>query len=127
MKKSLAKLLLIFTLSISSAIGFVNEAAFVDGGIHKTSGYAKIVQESDGTTVLKIRDFTTDTGPDVRVYLSKGVWPQEIVDLGSILAFSGDQEYIVPAGVNLNELNHVVIWCKQFDALFGYAKIEIKK
>jgi hypothetical protein len=126
MKTIITVLTLALNVMFFSAEVSASEGVFVDGGAHKTSGMAKVITDLDGRTILKFSNFTTDTGPKVKVYLSKGIWPQDIVDLGEIEAFSGDQEYVIPAGTNLNELNHVVIWCEQFNALFGYAKLEVK-
>jgi hypothetical protein len=42
------------------------------GIVHKTSGKAIMFRTADGGHVLRLEDFKTSNGPDVRVYLVKG-------------------------------------------------------
>lgn len=76
-------------------------------------------------------DFEVGPGPKFHVYLvpEEHVTPdtrvQETmyVDLGRLKAFSGSQNYPIPAGVNLERYKWVVVWCEQFNVLISPARI----
>lgn len=70
--------------------------------------------------VLLVPKAGIKTNGDVREVLSKSV------DLGQIQAFKGGQRYPIPAGVNLDDYQSVVIWCRQFGALISPADL-VKK
>lgn len=95
---------------------------------HPTSGTATVYELEDGTRTLRIEGLETDNGPDLFVYLSTaspdapageyGVTP---VDLGRLKGNIGDQNYDVPADVDLDAYTTVAIWCERFDVVFGTA------
>jgi hypothetical protein len=76
----------------------------------------------------------TSNGPDVHVLLARGGDPnlnQEIVkgqldsvELGPLKGNQGDQNYDVPASVDLQKYNAIVIYCERFHAVFGVATLE---
>ena len=76
-------------------------------------------------------DFRVGPGPKYHVYLvpRAGVVPETrvehtmFVDLGRLKAFSGGQNYPVPAGTNVGEYQSVVIWCEQFNVLISPAQL----
>jgi hypothetical protein len=45
------------------------------------------------------------------------------VDLGRLKAFTGGQNYEIPAGLNLQDYGSVVIWCEQFNVLISPAEL----
>jgi len=77
-------------------------------------------------------DFQVGPGPKFHVYLvpdaritpDTRVQDMMFVDLGRLKAFSGGQNYRIPAGVNLERYKSVVIWCEQFDVLISPAVLE---
>jgi hypothetical protein len=77
-------------------------------------------------------DFAVGPGPAYHVYLVPlaEVAPQTAVektmyiDLGRLRAFKGSQVYKIPAGVELKNYGHVVIWCRQFSVLISPAKLD---
>ena len=79
-------------------------------------------------------DFEVGPGPKFHVYLvsEANVTPETpvqesmFVDLGRLKAFSGGQNYPIPAGVNLRSYASVVIWCEQFGVLISPARLEFK-
>ena len=83
---------------------------------------------------LRLSDFTTSNGPDVHVVLARADDPaldQEIlktdldhVELGQLKGNQGDQNYDIPASVDLQKYNAVVIYCERFHAVFGVAREE---
>lgn len=100
-------------------------------GAHKTSGTASIYQLADGKQVLRLTSFETSNGPDVHVYLvaaadaldNETVTKAGFLELGSLKGNQGDQNYDLPAGVDLNKYKAVTIWCKRFSVNFGTAPL----
>ena len=106
----------------------------LEGRAHQTSGRATIYKTSDGQEYLRLTDFTTSNGPDVHVLLARSddqSLAQEIVkgqldsvELGSLKGNEGDQNYNLPASVDLQKYNAAVIYCERFRAVFGLARLE---
>jgi hypothetical protein len=104
--------------------GRVQATAIFESRAHPTSGVASIVEQADGTKVVRFEQFRTTNGPDVAVYLvphgGKGNGPH--VNLGGLKGNIGDQNYVVPAGTDLAKYDTVLVWCVRFSALFGQAE-----
>jgi hypothetical protein len=106
----------------------------LEGKIHQTSGRATIYKNKDGKEYLRLSDFTTSNGPDVHVVLVRAedkTLEQEIVkgdlehvELGTLKGNQGDQNYDLPAAVDLNQYQAVAIYCERFHAIFGVARLE---
>jgi hypothetical protein len=106
----------------------------LSGSVHQTTGRATIYQAADGKRTLRLTDFSTSNGPDVHVLLVRSddsALTQEIVkgnldsiELGSLKGNQGDQNYDLPANVQLPQYQAVVIYCERFHAIFGVAKLE---
>lgn len=106
----------------------------LSGKAHSTSGRATIYATGEGKQYLRLTDFMTSNGPDVHVLLARGndqSLNQEIlkgaldsVELGSLKGNQGDQNYDLPASVDLTEYNTVTIFCERFHAIFGVARLE---
>jgi len=80
---------------------------------------------------LRLTEFTTSNGPDVRLYLVAASDVQKedaakragIVDLGALKGNIGDQNYDVPEGLDLSKYRAVSIWCRRFSVNFGAAPL----
>ncbi|HSE40080.1 MAG TPA: DM13 domain-containing protein [Acidobacteriota bacterium] len=98
---------------------------------HDARGTATIYQLADGKRLLRFADFETSNGPDVQVYLvaapdatdSKTVTQAGFVSLGPIRGSKGDQNYELPADLNLNKYSSVTVWCKRFGVNFATAPL----
>ena len=98
---------------------------------HGTKGMATIYKLADGKQTLRLTEFETSNGPDVHVYLtaaevekgSDAVKMAGFVDLGSMKGNKGDQNYDIPASVDLAKYNSVTIWCARFGVNFGIAPL----
>ncbi|WP_058043404.1 DM13 domain-containing protein [Streptomyces roseifaciens] len=97
---------------------------------HRTSGTVRILQLPDGTRTLRLENLDTSNGPELKVLISDApVKPGREgwhvfddgahVSLGSLKGNKGDQNYALPAGVDLNRYTSVSIWCDRFDVSFG--------
>lgn len=94
---------------------------------HLGSGTAT-VYDVDGSRVLRLEDFEVTNGPDLHVYLAPigadGAPDVDAgVDLGSLRGNIGDQNYDVPADVDLTQPLAVVIWCQPFRVTFATAPL----
>lgn len=102
---------------------------------HETKGLASIYQLADGKRTLRLTDFETSNGPDVHVYLTaaeieKGndaIKEAGFIDLGSMKGNKGDQNYDIPADVDLNKYRNVAIWCARFGVNFATAALASAK
>ena len=120
-----------------AALSAEPEALFtgkLEGQVRQTSGRATIYKSADGKEYLRLSDFTTSNGPDVHVRLVRAedrALDQEIVkgdfdnvELGILKGNQGDQNYDLPASVDLNKYRAVAIYCEGFHAIFGVARLE---
>lgn len=117
------------TAAAAPQVEVAAEGSFVARS-HPAEGRAVVL--TDGTQrFLRFEDFATDNGPDLFVYLSKGTtadspedaFDDDFVDLGVLKGNVGDQNYEVPADVDLSEYTTVVIWCRRFTVAFGAADL----
>ena len=98
---------------------------------HETHGLATIYGLPDGRRLLRLKEFATSNGPDVRVYLVAAGDVQDgaivkragYVDLGAIKGNVGDQNYDVPQELDLSRYRAVTIWCRRFSVNFGTAPL----
>jgi hypothetical protein len=94
---------------------------------HSAEGRAAVVEVADGSRKLTFSGFETDPGPDLRVYLATGDPAEgelgEFVDLGGLKGNRGDQQYDVPASVDLERYGVVVVWCRAFSVPFTSAPL----
>ncbi len=97
---------------------------------HETTGRAVLVRLADGAVVLRLEELDTLNGPDLHVYLSEipagrgdRAYRERFVDLGKLKGNKGNQNYRVPANVDLSRYRSAVIWCKRFAVGFGVAPL----
>jgi hypothetical protein len=98
---------------------------------HETKGTATVLQGTDGKRILRLTGFETSNGPDVHVYLvaaadakdNATVTSAGFVDLGSLKGNIGDQNYEIPADLDLAKYRAATIWCKRFGVNFGTAPL----
>lgn len=97
---------------------------------HPTQGNARIVQENGRRYIEFDKEFKTDNGPDLYVILYRnatvpesGVKDKDYVQLARLQKTNGTQRYAIPDDVELVNFKSVAIWCRQFNATFGYAPL----
>ncbi len=107
----------------------VGQGQFVDAdSFHQGSGSATIFQQGD-TSVLRFEDFMVTNGPDLHVLLAENPNPTnrndlgEYVDLGSLKGNLGNQNYDIPADLDLSKYNSIVIYCMPFHVVFSTATL----
>jgi hypothetical protein len=108
------------------------------GGEHPTSGTVRMI-EKNGQRILELDETfqTSDSGPDLVVVLHRSpdvigsttppAYPineGDYVILAPLQQYSGTQSYTIPENINSEEYQSAVIWCRQFNATFGAAKLQ---
>ena len=121
----------------SSAVGMPEGPAAVASGAfhsnaHETKGTATVYRRADGSRSLRLTQFETSNGPDVRVYLVAAADVNDdatvkragFVELGKLKGNKGDQNYEIPSSVDLAKYKAVTIWCARFSVNFGTAPLK---
>jgi hypothetical protein len=88
---------------------------------HQTSGRATIYKQPGGDEYLRLTDFATMSGEDVRVVLARN---HDQIDLGPLKSKQGDQNYVLPAATDLGKYDAVVINSELSHTVLGVAKLE---
>jgi hypothetical protein len=106
----------------------------MSGRAHPTSGRASVYQAATGKRELRLTDFSTSNGPDVHVVLAQNADESlkqdfvkgelNTVELGSLKANQGNQNYDLPDSADLDRYDAVVIYCERFRVVFGMAKLD---
>ncbi len=95
-------------------------------------GTATLYQLPDGSRIVRFENFEASNGPDLRVMLVANPNPTgsadkgDFVDLGVLKGNIGNQNYDIPADVDLTQYQSVIIYCRSFSALFGSATLMSK-
>lgn len=111
----------------------ISEGQF-QSGVHETTGTATIYQLADGKRILRLTNFSTSNGPDVRVVLvptnqlknNEDVKNYQYVELGKLKGNKGDQNYEIPNEIDVSAYSAVSVWCKRFNENFGAAYFNAK-
>ena len=98
---------------------------------HEGQGRATIYELADSSRVLRFENFQVVNGPDLHVWLVpvdpvSDMVGKEIpgyVDLGTLKGNIGDQNYDLPADLDLNDFKSVAIWCQPFRVPFNAAAL----
>lgn len=105
---------------------------FRDGDpVHRGSGGLEILKTHEDKVVVRLENLEVVPGPDLLVYLVREadpLFPEDITagftSLGTLKGRTGDQNYAVPAGVEIRDWGSVVVWCNTFNVAFAIATIE---
>ena len=97
----------------------------------ESRGTATVFQYADGKRVLRFTDFETSNGPEVKVYLvaagdakdNESVKKAGFVNLGPLKGNRSDQNYDIPADLDLARYRAVTIWCQRFGVNFATAPL----
>ena len=93
---------------------------------HHAAGKVTIDKGMGSQSVLTLSDINIDKVPDGYVYLTKGADWMHGVELGRLNQFSGTVSFELPPGVNTDDFDSVVVWCKKFNTEIGRATLPKK-
>ena len=117
----------------SAAPQAITQGSFKDAdAFHRGSGTATIYRTGGGAHLLRLENLDVTNGPALRVILSTHPDPERseqvkqegYVDLGDLKGNRGNQNYPIPAGVDLSAHQSVVIYCYPFAVVFSVATLE---
>ncbi len=100
----------------------VSQSTF-SSNAHSTSGSVRVYSKN-GSKNMVFEGFKTDSGPDLRVYVSKTRGNDDFVDIGTLKSTSGNFYYSFDNSINTAEYKYVLIWCEDFSVLFGNALLQ---
>ena len=114
----------------------VKVGQFRDGdSFHRGSGNATIYDLGTDGFVLRFEEFNVINGPDLRVLLTTHPDPMTrsdvhaddvtYVELGKLKGNVGNQNYLIPDDVNVDDHHSVVIYCKPFQVVFAVAPLAV--
>jgi Electron transfer DM13 len=97
---------------------------------HPTQGNVRIITEKGKHYLEFDKSFKTDSGPDLFVVLYpnqtvpvSGIKEKDYKSIARLQKTQGTQRYAIPNNVNLADFKSVAIWCRQFNATFGFATL----
>lgn len=90
---------------------------------HTVSGTVKVYDDA-GKKVVVLDPFSTQNGPDLKVYLSTDQNATQYINLGALKSTTGKQSYDVTGMPDLDQYKFVLVWCQQFSVLFGKAELQ---
>jgi hypothetical protein len=99
---------------------------------HKGEGIATIYQLPGGERVLRLTNFHTADRSDLLLYLisandaleNETVKRSTVFSLGQLQGSEGDQEYLVPSGLDLSRFHAVTIWSPKYEVNFTTAPLK---
>jgi hypothetical protein len=94
--------------------------------LHRGAGPVSLV-ELDDKTFLRFENVAIQNGPDLHVYLARGMGGTydggRDLYLGALKATNGSFNYELPAGTAVADYKSVVVWCRAFTVLFTWADL----
>lgn len=88
---------------------------------YTVTGTANVLNDGSEQRFLRFENFSSNNGPDLKVYLRAD--NGDFVSLGDLKGNIGDQNYEIPADVDLSVFDTVQIWCERFGVNFGFAEL----
>ncbi|MDB4161669.1 DM13 domain-containing protein [Bacteroidia bacterium] len=90
---------------------------------HDACGTVEVFSTADGQ-VVSFLNFNGENGPNLRVYASTSLSDNAFVELGELIAVEGDFSYTTSASTDFTTYKNIIIWCADFDVLFGSAELQ---
>ncbi|NJL64861.1 MAG: DM13 domain-containing protein [Methylacidiphilales bacterium] len=107
-----------------------SQTAMFQAGEHLTQGNLHIITYKGRRYIEFDKSFKTDNGPDLFVILHRdrtvpiyGIKRKDYKSIARLQKIKGTQRYAIPNNVNLADFKSVAVWCRQFNATFGFATL----
>jgi len=110
------------TLNTDTSAVLKYSGDFISGPYGTVAGSAKVYLKT-GNCIVALENFTTGSGPDLKVYISKERIPVNFISLGSLKSTNGNQLYDVAGIPDFTLYKYVLIHCEQYNHLFGSAEL----
>ncbi|MGB3641348.1 MAG: DM13 domain-containing protein [Rivularia sp. (in: cyanobacteria)] len=119
------------TVAETPAVGAVQSSGAFINAEHPTKGTASIIIENGKKYIQFDNQFKSDNGPDLFVILHKddklpntGIKQADYTTIAALKSTSGTQKYEIPENVDVSNFKSLAIWCRRFNATFGYAVLK---
>ncbi|MCM0593053.1 MAG: DM13 domain-containing protein [Gloeotrichia echinulata DVL01] len=120
------------TPSATTIASSVVESGKFQAGEQPTQGKVNVITKNGKRYLEFDQGFKTNEGPDLFVILYRsekppisGIKDQDYVSIARLQKTSGTQSYVLAKNIKLEEFKSVAIWCRKFNATFGYAALSI--
>lgn len=103
---------------------------FNNQGAEPVAGKAILGKTTDGKLVLRFENLKSANGPDLYVYLTKAGSPSTSdqikagLEIGKLKATEGNLNYELDSKLDISQYKSVVVYCKSFSVIFGYANLK---
>ncbi|CAN5589398.1 DM13 domain-containing protein [soil metagenome] len=101
----------------------LKQGMFTGIGGHTVSGTVTIYEKSSKKYIV-FDPYSSQSGPDLKVYLSKNEQASEYIRIGPLMSTTGKQVYEVTTNVDLAVYPFVHIWCEKFSVEFARAPLK---
>ena len=111
----------------------VASGQFRDGdSFHKGSGAVTLYRLPTGEGLVRFEGLNVTNGPDLRVLVTvhpdpmtrADVHDADYTEIGKLKGNKGDQNYDVPADLDLASIRSIVIYCAPFQVVFSVAPLQ---
>jgi hypothetical protein len=109
-------------VEVAAGLTTIYQGTFT-GSAHTTTGTVKLAKDASGKKYLVFDNFKTDSGPDLRVWLSEDLKGTNYAEISNKVT-NGTYQLDVDAGVDTEKKRKLLIWCKAFSVLFGSADLK---
>jgi hypothetical protein len=118
------------TPSATTTASSVADFGTFKAGEHPIQGKVRVITKQGKHYLEFDKSFKTSDGPDVYVILHRsdvpptyGIKEKDYFSIAQLQKTSGTQLYALPDNLKLADFKSVVIWCRKFNATFGYAPL----
>jgi hypothetical protein len=94
-----------------------------ESGSNPTSGKISVAEDQNGVRKLQLEDFKSDSGPDLRLYLSENRQALNSIEI-IVAPKNGTYTLDLPDNIDFEKHKFALIWCKRFSKLFGSAELK---
>ena len=109
----------------------VSAGSFRDADRFHTGSGRATLYALDGSSVLRLEDFSVTNGPALVVLLSAHPDPRSqgemkgdgYIELGALKGNKGNHNYDLPSGADPSAYRSVVVYCKPFHVIFSVAPL----
>ncbi len=101
----------------------LKQGSFTGNMSYTVNGTVKLY-EYQSKKFIYFENFSSNNGPDLKVYIATTATATQFVSLGAMKGTSGTQVYQVNNPPDFAQYNKVLIWCQQFSVLFGQSTLQ---
>ncbi|MEM1383980.1 MAG: DM13 domain-containing protein [Pseudomonadota bacterium] len=109
---------------LAAQAGGAGTGSFTGASNHVTKGEVEVVKADGGWEVHLKESFWFDGAPDPRIAFGKDGTFADGTDFEPLRQDTGAQVYKVPASIDPEDFDTVVLWCRQFSVPLGQALLK---